>query len=159
MDYARHLLIDAYNVIYQLPDLRRLLKKGTAAAREALGTRVQVLHDHERIRVTLVFDGKGDEISVERPGELTTFSYVYSTCSLSADDVIEQIVGGTKDPANCTVVTNDLAERHTIEALGATSLSPNDLEAWIAATEDAMVSKIKTRQKTINSVWRNRLEF
>src|SRR5690606_27959349 len=44
MDYSRHLLIDAYNVIHQWPELRRALRQGSAAAREALATSVRVIH-------------------------------------------------------------------------------------------------------------------
>lgn len=159
MDYSRHLLIDAYNVIHQWPELRRALRRGSAEAREALAAAVQVLHDHERIRVTLVFDGQGEEIQVERPGELLTFSYLYSSSSLSADDVIERMVGGAPDPKIYLVVTSDLAERHTVEALGGRALSPADLQAWVAAAERAVTAKLKTRRKRVDSDWQNRLSF
>jgi|SRR5690625_775947 len=159
MDYSRHLLIDAYNVIYKWPKLRRLLKQGSGPARDALASMVQILHDHEKIRVTLVFDGQGDEVQIERPGELLTFSYLFSAKSLSADDVIEQLVGRTEDPATCLVVTGDLAERHTVEALGASALSPDDLLAWIAVTEETLATKIRLHRKSLDSVWKNRMEF
>lgn len=159
MDYSRHLLIDAYNVIHQWPELRRALRRGSATAREALGATVRVLHDHERIRVTLVFDGQGREIEVERPGQLLTFSYVYSSSTLSADDVIERMVGAAPDPSIYVVVTNDLAERHTIEALGASALSPDDLQAWVAATEKAVATKIHTHRKRVDADWKNKLEL
>lgn len=157
MDYSRHLLIDAYNVIHQWPELRRALHEGGAAAREALATAVRVLHDHERVRVTLVFDGQGQEIEVERPGKQLTFSYVYSSASLSADDVIERMVGSAPDAKIYIVVTSDLAERHTIEAAGATALSPRDLQAWVATAERAVAGKLKTHRKAIDSEWKNKL--
>lgn len=159
MDYSRHLLIDAYNVIHQWPELRRTLGRGSAACREALAAAVRVLHDHERVRVTLVFDGRGDEIEVERPGKVLTFSYVYSSSFMSADDVIERMVGGAPDAKIYLVVTGDLAERHTVEALGASVLSPRDLHAWVAAAEKAVAAKLKTHRRRIESDWNNRLSF
>ncbi len=159
MDYSRHLLIDAYNVIHQWPELRRALREGVTSAREALASRVQVLHDHERLRVTLVFDGQGSEIEIERPGRLQTFSYVYSAKTLSADDVIERMIGAAADPEMYLVVTNDLAERHTVEALGAHALSPDDLQSWVTAAERAVTAKLRTRQKQVEADWHRKIEF
>lgn len=154
MDYSRHLLIDAYNVIHQWPEMRRALQRGSGVAREELARAVRVLHDHERVRVSLVFDGRGKEIEVERPGRPLTFSYIYSSTSLSADDVIERMVGSAPDPKSYLVVTRDLAERHTIEALGARALSPDDLRAWVAQVERSVAGKLRTRQNAIDSEWR-----
>lgn len=159
MDYSRHLLIDAYNVIHQWPDLKRAMRRGSVYAREMLATRVRVLHDHERIRVTLVFDGQGSEIQVERPGAQLTFSYVFSPASLSADDVIERLVGGASDPESCIVVTRDLAERHTIEALGASACSPDDLRAWVEQAERSVAGGLSAHRKQVDAEWKNKPDF
>lgn len=153
-DYSRHLLIDAYNVIHHWPELRRALRRGTAVAREELASTVRVLHDHERIRVTLVFDGQGSEIQVERPGPQLTFSYLFSPDSLSADDVIERLVGSAPDPENCIIVTRDLAERHTIEALGAIAHTPDDLRAWVMRVEESVARELTDRRKQIEVDWK-----
>lgn len=156
MDYSRHLLIDAYNVIHRWPELRRALRSGSGLARDALAAAVQVLHDHERVRVTLVFDGQGTEIQVERPGEQLTFSCVYSPATMSADDIIERLIGNAPDPENHVVVTQDLAERHTIEALGASALSPEDLRHWVNRAEQAVARELAAHQKKVDSQWKTR---
>ncbi len=156
MDFARHLLIDAYNVIHQWPETKRALVPDRAIARELLGAAVRILHDRERVRVTLVFDGRGPEITVERPGESLTFSYLYSPSSMSADDVIEQIVGASAEPGTYIVVTRDLPERRTIEALGGTVMTPEDLHAWIARCREALSRDLAERWKTVESRWKAR---
>lgn len=157
-DYSRHLLIDAYNVIHHWPELRRALRRGNGVAREELAAAVRVLHDRERIRVTLVFDGRGSEIEVERPGHSLTFSYLYSPGSLSADDVIERLVGSASDPGNCIVVTRDLAERRTIEALGAVARSPEELRSWIARARAAVARQLADRSRRVDADWRQQAE-
>ena len=154
MDFFRHLLIDAYNVIHQWPELKQALRRDRAVAREMLAATVRVIHDREHVRVTLVFDGKGEEITIERPGEALTFSYLYSPSSMSADDVIEQIVGASVEPGRIIVATRDLAERRTIEALGGTVISPEDLRDWVARVERALTRDLTERRKTVESEWK-----
>jgi predicted RNA-binding protein with PIN domain len=155
MDFSRHLLIDAYNVIHQWPDLRQAMRRGSVVAREMLGAAVRALHDHERIRVTLVFDGQGSEIEIERPSAQLTFSYLFSPRSLSADDVIERLVGSAADPGNYVIVTRDLAERHTLEALGATVRSPEELRGWVDQVERSILAGLRVKRKEVDAAWRN----
>jgi hypothetical protein len=98
----RHLLIDAYNVIHAWPTLRAaLLEHGPDAARTQLADAVRPLHDLAGWRVSLVFDGRGDDLLIERPGPELTFSYVYGPRGLTADAIIEQIVlNATLPPPN-----------------------------------------------------------
>lgn len=159
MDFARHLIIDGYNVIHQWPETKRELRRGSAFAREMLATAVRILHDRERVRVTLVFDGQGREVTVERPGAHLTFSYLYSPSSMSADDVIEQLVGAAPEPVNFIVVTQDLAERQTIQALGGTVMSPQDLHAWIERAQRAARKDLDAHRKMVEGEWNNNPRF
>lgn len=131
------------------------MRRGSMVAREELGAAVRIIHDHERIRITLVFDGQGTEIEVERPTAQLTFSYLFSPRSLSADDVIERLVGSSSEPANCVVITRDLAERHTVEALGAVARSPEELRAWVDQVERSVAGGLKTHRKQVETAWRN----
>jgi hypothetical protein len=101
----RHLLVDAYNVIHAWPDLRAaLLHHGPEAARALLADALRPLHDSAGWRVSLVFDGQGPDLLIERPGPELTFSHIHAPSGLTADAIIEQIV------LNSTLSTQSLSK-------------------------------------------------
>ncbi|HEY0945497.1 MAG TPA: NYN domain-containing protein [Opitutaceae bacterium] len=143
---TRHLLVDGANLLHAWPDLCALTRADRAAARALLVRRLAVLHDQADWRVTVVFDGRGPDLVVETIGGQPTFAAVTTPAALTADDVIEQLVGKAADPAGCTIATGDRAEAQTVTALGAQTLSPADLAAWIervAARQDAHLDSLR----------------
>ena len=155
--YTRHLLIDGNNLIHRWPDLHRALtEEGSAVAHARLGERVRVLHDFEQLRVSVVFDGRGPELSVERPSAQLTFSYLYSPAGLTADDVIEQLAASAKTPADVLVATGDQRERETIEALGAEWVSPEALAAWIERAVRAQTDTLAKRKQSVDRAWKQK---
>ncbi len=153
---GRHLLIDGYNVIHHWPHLKKELREGGEVARARLVNAVQVIHDVEKIRVTIVFDGKGDDIEIERPSGDLSFSVIYSPKGMSADGVIEQLVGVSEHPENVQVATRDNLERETVEALGASSLSPQDLADWVSRCETRLALELRRRKARADRAWRRR---
>jgi len=143
MAFEKHLLVDGANLLHAWPELRVLMKRDRDAARSQLVQRLGAIHDGEQTRVTLVFDGRGDELVVERPSGHVTFSVLYTPSSLTADDVIEQLVGKAADASLCHVATGDQAERQTIEAAGAIWVPPADLAAWTGRAESRLSSDLK----------------
>jgi predicted RNA-binding protein with PIN domain len=130
------------------------MKRDRDAARTQLTQRLSSIHDTEQTRVTLVFDGRGDELVVERPSAHVTFSVLYTPSSLTADDVIEQLVGRAADPSSCHVATGDQAERQTIEAAGAVWVPPSDLAAWVARAEARVASGLKDINRRNSAEWK-----
>lgn len=158
MAFEKHLLIDGSNVLHRWPELRALMKRDRDAARSRLSEAVRVLHDFEGFRVTLVFDGKGSEMSVEHPSGHDTFIHIFSPSHLTGDDVIEHLVGKSVDPAQCWVVTDDRAERDTVDAVGGTSISAEELAEWIIRTEARQRSKLSGLQERNKKEWRRNHE-
>lgn len=130
-----------------------MLKRDRDAARSLLSQRLSVLHDAERLRVSIVFDGRGDELVLERPYGQPTFTRLYTPSGMTADDVIEQIVGQAREPGHCVVATDDRAERQTIEALGAAGMSAADLAAWVARAEQRQSSRIADKRHVNDREW------
>lgn len=155
MSSPRHLLIDGANVLHAWPDLRALLRRDRDAARSQLVQRTAVIHDAEAMRVTVVFDGRGDEIVIERPSQQPTFSVVYTPSALTADDVIEQTVAGAAHPGDCVVATDDRAERATVSAAGASAISADDLAAWIRRAESRQSATLGTLRAANARAWKN----
>jgi predicted RNA-binding protein with PIN domain len=154
VSFTKHLLIDGANIVHAWPELRALLKRDRDAARAGLSRRVSVLHDVEQIRLTIVFDGRGDELVIERPTNQPTLTHLYTPSGTTADDVIEQLVGKAKDASDCLVATDDHAERQTIAALGATGLSSGDLQAWVLRADERQRAQVSGLKRENEREWR-----
>jgi predicted RNA-binding protein with PIN domain len=154
MSNLRHLIVDGANIMNAWPELRRLVVRDRAAARTELTRRLIPIHDSGEARVTVVFDGRAEELVIERPFTETTFSVVYTPSSLTADDVIEQMVGNSADPSACVVATNDRAERETVSALKAASLRSDELAAWIDRASLRQSSKVRELRKANARAWK-----
>jgi predicted RNA-binding protein with PIN domain len=151
---ARHLLVDGANILHAWPELRRLLTRDRDAARSQLVQALCAVHDAEGWRVTIVFDGRGPELQFEQPGAAATFAVVYTPSSLTADDVIEQLVAKLATAPDCVVATGDVGERRTVEALGATVCAPNQLRDWCANAARRQSARVAVLRGTSEKAWR-----
>jgi uncharacterized protein len=140
--FEKHLLVDGANVLHASPEWRALMKRDLNTARALLVQRLTIIHDTEAVRVTIVFDGRGPELVITRPSAQLTLSVLHTSAALTADDVIEQLVGRAADAAHCVVVTGDQAERRTIEATGAIWMPPADLMRWTERAEQRLSAKV-----------------
>jgi uncharacterized protein len=154
-----HLLVDAHNVIHAWAELSRLwrLPGGKSSARDALARRVRVLHDEDGLRVTLVFDGRGERIEEERPGRDASFVYLFSPAGLTADGVIERMAGQAADPSHLLVATGDGMIRSTVEALGAVWISPENLRERVDRAEREQAARARRTQRKADGGFGNRL--
>ncbi len=152
--FEKHLLVDGSNLLHAWPELRRLERRDRDTARGRLLHAVRLLHDMERLRVTVVFDGKGAEARVEHPSGEDTLTQIFSPGHLTADDVIEHLVAQAIDPAQCLVATDDRAERMTVETAGGTCCSCADLAQWIDRVAARQQAKLSGLKRLNNEEWR-----
>ena len=152
--FSHHLLIDGYNAIYQQPKLKQKLKMELGSARMQLADSVRILHDFEQWRVTLVFDGKGDKIQIERPGKEFTFSLLFSPTHLSADGVIEQLITQSKNPKTLRVATGDNMIATVGRAAGAEVISLEQLWDWVAWCEEVQRRQLTRNREAGISQWK-----
>ncbi len=151
---ARHLLVDGANILHAWPELRRLLARDRGAARSQLVQALCAVHDAEGWRVTVVFDGRGPELQFEQPGVAATFAVIYTPSSLTADDVIEQLVAKSAKTLECVVATGDGDERRTVEALGATVCPPDQLREWCANAARRQSARVASLRGASEKAWR-----
>lgn len=151
-----HLLVDGYNVIHAWEELRGLLHQDSGMARDKLAEIVRVIHDIEGLRTTLVFDGQGKDIEIERPTEETTFSLLYAPAGMTADSLIEQMVRSSKSPKSVTVASRDNMVIETVLAQGANAISPDALADWVAACEKREGEALRRHQKEVDQKWKQR---
>lgn len=154
--FEKHLLVDGANILHAWPDLRALATRDKDAARAQLSQSLRALHDTGGWRVTLVFDGRGAELVVEQPGAHATFAHVFTPDALTADTVIEQLVGGAADPAACTVATADRAEQQTVAVLGAAVCSPDELRAWCDRAAGRQAGQVAEMKRANDREWRRK---
>jgi predicted RNA-binding protein with PIN domain len=158
--FQRHLLIDGYNVIHAWKwfSSKRIAGEIDVAIGR-LTEAAQVIHDCEEIRVSLVFDGKGEEITVERPSKFLTFSLLYTPEGMTADDLIEQMVGQSKNPVDFLVVTQDNHERMTVESSGGMTMSPDELDGWIQRCRVKQTARVSKISNQVKEEWGNRIDL
>ena len=157
-----HLLVDGYNVIHSWPELQvPSYKKGDGAtlAREHLVAAVRVIHDVEGLKTTVVFDGQGKRNSIENPTEELSFSIIYAAANVSADGVIEQLVARSMSPKGFIAVTRDRMISESLETLGATTITPEELKDWIERCTTRQAQRLAENRRSTVTKWGQRLPF
>lgn len=153
-DFSQHLLIDGYNVLHQWPPYRQLLKAAVVAASDRLIEEVRPIHDMDRVRVTIVFDGSGTQTQIERPSGEQTFSVLYAPAEVTADGLIEQLVARAQLPYHCTVVSRDNLVAESIRASGAVLMTVDWLFDWVERCQSRMDSEAGRRQRAQRQDWK-----
>ena len=131
-----------------------MAEKDRAGARSKLVQLMSTIHDSGDVRLTIVFDGRGQDIVIDRPFEQSTFSIVYTPSSLTADDVIEQLVANSSDAKECYVATDDRAERETVSSLGAATLRSEDLAAWLRRADSRQSTTTEALRSANERAWK-----
>lgn len=129
---CRYVVVDGHSVLFAQPRLAALHAAQSRAARAMLLRILQGFQDHSGLRVCVAFDGRAglkEEAHAPHAVEVR-----YADSHQTADALIERAVATFPRPEEVIVVTADLGERHTIESLGAQTLSPQGLFAWIRHT-------------------------
>ena len=122
---ARYLIVDGHSIIFAWPELRKLHERRASLAREALAKRLRDYQDWTGVRVVIVFDGKGTQVSVTSgSGDVQIF---YSRSGQTADAIIERLASKYADRFEVIVATSDSMEEETVCAFGAESISPDAL--------------------------------
>ena len=141
------LIIDGYSLLHRDPQLKALAGSKLELARDLLVRTVEQLANQLAQRTTIVFDGRGGGIS--RAISTTSLEILFTPTRYTADTVIERLVSSHKTPAEILVVTSDRAERDTVSAAGADSLSSGDFLS-LCRTRQAAISQRSRARKARN---------
>ncbi len=156
----RHIIIDGWNAVRSNRSTERtFLEHGLDAAREVFWKLVEPLHDYAGSRVTIVYDGKGDEISIQRRNGINTLSEVFTPSYMTADELIEQLCATSSNPSSITVVTRDNLLRLTSTTFGATALSPDKLFDSAGGCAKAMAESLHLSNSKEDRKWRSENAF
>ncbi|MGQ9663688.1 MAG: NYN domain-containing protein [Kiritimatiellia bacterium] len=125
------LIVDGYNVINCVPELRNLMSRSLDAARRLLLERcagwLRTRRDVESMIV--VFDG--DAVDVPQQSRSVTnrrIKSIYTRNGESADDRIVVLVGRSGESRRCLVVTADRQLEARVVAMGAQTMLPLEFD-------------------------------
>lgn len=154
MPNERHLLIDGPNAIHASRDLDSLARRDRDAARRRLSELAWTIRDQGGWRVTVVFDGRGETLTSEYAAGDEGCWVIYTPNGVTADDVIERLVGRSENPERCRVVSADRAVQSTVAAAGAEVMPPADFFSWVARAEEQLSRRRLAQNGKEAAKWR-----
>jgi len=120
----QRLIIDGYSLIHRDPEMASILHRSLSMARQRLIRRLEEVSGSLADHITVVFDG-----TAAGPGEgheASAVEVLFSPSDKTADTIIERMTSRHEDPTQILVVTSDRAERETVGAAGAQTMSCGD---------------------------------
>ncbi len=151
----KHLLVDGWNIIRAHKDMARAFEElGQDAAKRMLSDMLSPIHDILGYRVTIVYDGRGDDINVEKIGLSKTFSEVYTPSCMTADELIEQMCATSKNPRSITVASRDNLIRLTAMGFKVESITSFQLFGWAESASRLLARKFEDVKSESGKKWR-----
>lgn len=123
-----YLIVDGYNIIFAIDELKELSKVNIDSAKDKLKDMLADYQGYKGCRVMVVFDGyrkKGNQGSLEKYFDL---EIVHTKQDETADAYIERAVHELVNKYKVTVATNDNLEQLTILSQGALRMSAGMLQ-------------------------------
>ena len=118
------ILVDGYSLLHGWPELAPGKARHTAAARDELIHVLTLYRDAVGTPITVFFDGSGGR-GGGRPQKhpASEVEVLYSRAGQTADDLIERAAYRFKSYGEVLAVSDDVAERETVIAMGGTASS------------------------------------
>lgn len=114
-------LVDGYSLLHAWPELAPGRVRHSAAARAALVEKLTHYRDATGTPITVFFDGSLPPGAGPRTHSTPEVEVLFSTSGQTADDLIERAAARFQPYGEVLVVTDDIAERETVIAFGASA--------------------------------------
>jgi predicted RNA-binding protein with PIN domain len=148
------ILVDGYSLLHQWTDLAPGRPRFSAAAREELIHVLTRYHDACGTPITIVFDGSGSPRSRQETPSTPEVEVLYSHAGQTADQIIERTAYRLKDYGDVLVVTDDFAERDTVNSVGAMASSCENFIRTVVVDLKEMERDIKNYNQKEGSKYR-----
>lgn len=99
-------IIDGYNMLHAVPELRRLLEQDLETARKRLESYLQRYLGIKKVKITLVYDGQWQSSQLGAPAR-GLLQVLFSKSPQTADDLIKKLIEKHTPAKNITVITRD----------------------------------------------------
>ena len=121
------MILDGYNVINALPELRELIRADFSGARDRLIEIMAEYRSYRDIDIRIVFDAHLSPRAQERHEMLKGVEVVFTREKMTADGYIEKVIHALALRRQVIVVTNDWTEQLMVLGSGAVRLSVREL--------------------------------
>lgn len=101
------IIIDGYNVIFRVPELRAQVERSLEHARILLIQKIKSYLATHRVEVTVVFDGTQPPLGVENEHFGRNLIVKFSRSPFKADPMIKERIRREANPKAMTLVTDD----------------------------------------------------
>ncbi|MFZ7104392.1 MAG: NYN domain-containing protein [Peptococcaceae bacterium] len=128
------LIIDGYNVINAWPELIKLKEESFEHARLKLLDIISNYSGYKDIKVIVVFDAHQVKGGLEKREQYSQVDVIYSAEGITADHVIERLIGTLPGTIKIFVATSDKTEQEMIWGKGAYRISSRELLTEIQQT-------------------------
>lgn len=119
------IIVDAYNVIFKIPELGANAKKcDIEMLRDRFLLILKQYKEKRKHKLIVVFDGKG--YGVSHKTEVSGIDVVFSRPGLDADEEIKRMVSNSKRPRQIIVVTSDRDIVQFVKKCGSKILGPSE---------------------------------
>ncbi len=101
-------LIDAYNLIHAIPELKKYLDESLEAGREELLRYINNYLAGHNVEIVVVFDGSEPPIAVDPPHPTKELTIRYSQAPFKADPMLKNLIRSEGHKKSVTLVTDDM---------------------------------------------------
>jgi predicted RNA-binding protein with PIN domain len=141
------ILVDGYSLLHAWPELAEGRPRHSAAAHEALIHELTQYHDATGTPVTIFFDGAGAPAGTPQTHSTREVEVLYSRAGQTADDLIERAAYRLSQLGEVLVITNDFAERDTVNSFGGMAQSCENFLRMIGTAHRDMALDLKEHNR------------
>ena len=141
------ILVDGYSLLHAWPELAEGCARHSAAAREALIQQLTQYHDATGTPLTIFFDGGGAPAGTPKAHSTREVEVLYSRAGHTADDMIERVAYRLSQLGEVLVITNDFAERDTVNSFGGLAQSCENFLHMIGEAHRDMALDLKEHNR------------
>ena len=142
------ILVDGYSLLHNWPALAPGLERHSAAARDALVEKLTHYRDAQGTPISIFFDGSMPRGAGHKTHSSPEVEVLFSSSGQTADDLIERAAARFQDYGEVLVVTDDVAERETVSAFGATTASCDNFIAMVNSALADLAREVKHHNQT-----------
>ena len=148
------ILVDGYSLLHNWPELAPGAPRHSARARDELVHVLTRYHDATGEPVTIFFDGAGARPGTPKNESSRAVEVLFSRAGQTADEMIERTAHLFQPHGEVLVVTDDRAERDTVNGFGG---SVSGCANFIRMVEGAL-TELQDELKNHNRTERNRFK-